>query len=151
MEDQMDRRFIARARIEIQAPLARIWNALVNPGIISEYMFGTQVISDWKIGSKITWQGEWKGKSYFDRGQILQIIEPKLLQFSHYSPLSGLPESPENTHIVTILLKEGENGMVVDLSQYNITSEEEMDHSRKNWEIILGNLKEFLETGKVSL
>jgi len=146
----MDRRYIARASIEIRAPLARIWDALVNAEIIREYMFGTQVISDWKAGSKITWQGEWKGNSYSDRGQILQIIEQKLLQFSHYSPLSGLPESPENTHIVTILLKEGENGMVVDLSQYNSPTEEDRDHSQKNWERVLNNLKELLETGKVT-
>lgn len=144
----MDRRFIARARTEIQAPLDKIWNALINPEIIREYMFGTHVVSEWKIGSKITWSGEWKGKSYSDHGQVLQVIEQKLLQYSHFSPLSGLPESPENSHIVTILLKEGEDGMVVDLSQYNNPTEEDRDHSQENWETILKNLKELLETGR---
>jgi uncharacterized protein YndB with AHSA1/START domain len=49
----MERKLIAGAKIKIDAPLAKVWNALVNPEIIREYMFGTHVISDWKVGSQI--------------------------------------------------------------------------------------------------
>jgi uncharacterized protein YndB with AHSA1/START domain len=147
----MERKLIARATIEIRVPLARVWNALVNPEIIREYMFGTHVISDWKVGSQIIWKGEWKGKAYMDKGVILQMIDHKLLQYSHFSPLSGLPEVPENFHIVTVQLKERRDRAIVDLFQENNESEESRDHSQKNWEMMLENLKNFLETGKESL
>jgi hypothetical protein len=31
---------------------------MTNPEIIKQYMFGTNVISDWKEGSPIVWKGE---------------------------------------------------------------------------------------------
>jgi uncharacterized protein YndB with AHSA1/START domain len=146
----MEKNPIARASIEIHAPLARVWNALVNAEVIREYMFGTHVISDWKPGSQIIWKGEWQGKPYTDKGIILQMTDQKLLQYSHFSPLSGIEDVPENYHIVTIRLKEKNNRVVVDLSQDNNPTEESRDHSQKNWEMMLDNLKKFLETGEES-
>jgi uncharacterized protein YndB with AHSA1/START domain len=147
----MERKLTARATTEIQAPLSRVWNALVNPEIIRKYMFGTHVISDWKVGSQIIWKGEWNGKSYTDKGEILQMTEGKLLQYSHFSPLSGIPETRENFHVVTIQLKDKNNKVEVELSQDNNETEESRDHSQKNWEAMLKNLKEILETGKENL
>jgi uncharacterized protein YndB with AHSA1/START domain len=51
---------IASSSITIDAPVAQVWDALVNPAAIKQYMFGTNVISDWKKGSAIVWKGEWK-------------------------------------------------------------------------------------------
>ena len=58
----MQRGLIAKATITINAPVERVWDALVNPGIIKQYMFGTEVVSDWEEGSPIVWKGEWQGK-----------------------------------------------------------------------------------------
>jgi hypothetical protein len=63
-------------------------------------MFGT----DWKEGSPIVWQGEWQGKAYQDKGTILKIDQERVLQYSHFSPLSGQPDVPESYHTVTIEL-----------------------------------------------
>jgi len=58
---------IARAAVTIDAPAARVWDALTNPDVIKQYMFGTNVVSDWREGSPIVWQGEWQGRKI--RGQ----------------------------------------------------------------------------------
>jgi uncharacterized protein YndB with AHSA1/START domain len=42
---------IARATVRINAPTERVWNALVDPNAIKQYMFGAQVHSDWQEGS----------------------------------------------------------------------------------------------------
>ena len=34
----------------------KVWNALTNPEIIKEYLFGTETITDWKVGSEIVFQ-----------------------------------------------------------------------------------------------
>src|SRR5512142_1008907 len=91
---------IARASIRISAPSDKVWDALVNPQAIHQYMFGTTVVSDWREGSPITWQGEWQGKPYQDKGVILQLIPGKKIRYSHFSPLSGQPDRPENYHTV---------------------------------------------------
>ena len=49
----MDRKLVAKASVTVNAPKARVWDALVNPETIKEYMFGTTVVSDWREGSPI--------------------------------------------------------------------------------------------------
>lgn len=45
----------AEATVTINAASADVWNALVTPEAIRQYMFGTDVHTDWKEGSPITW------------------------------------------------------------------------------------------------
>jgi uncharacterized protein YndB with AHSA1/START domain len=141
----MPKNLVAKASLGIAAPVAKVWDALVNPQVIKQYMFGTTVVSDWLPGSPITWTGEWKGKPYEDKGTIRKIEPRRLLQYSHYSPLSGLPDTPENHHTVTIeLSKEGAQTRV-SLSQDNNASEQAREHSEKNWKMMLEGLKKLLE------
>ena len=100
----MNDTFIAKAQVEINAPIANVWDALVDPATIKQYMFGTNVVSDWHEGAPIVWRGEWEGKPYEDKGKILQLKPEYVLQYSHFSPLSGQPDVPENYHTVTIEL-----------------------------------------------
>ena len=59
---------IARVSTTINAPLANVWQALADADMIEQYMFGTRVVTDWKEGSAIVWQGGWQGKRYEDKG-----------------------------------------------------------------------------------
>ena len=135
----------ALATTNIHAPAPRVWEALTNPAIIKEYMFGTEVASSWKKGDPITWSGTWKGNPYRDKGVILEIAAPRLLKYSHFSPLVGLPDIPENYHIVTIELTPKDSETHVSLSQDGNRSEEARAHSQENWEAMLTALKATLE------
>lgn len=64
----MHNKLIAKVSATINAPIAKVWDALVTPEIIKRYFFGTTVVSDWKEGSSIIWKGEWEGKTYQDKG-----------------------------------------------------------------------------------
>ena len=139
---------IARASITIHAPRAQVWNALVTPSAIKQYMFGTDVRSDWKERGPITWSGEWQGKPYHDKGVILKIERDYALQYSHFSPLSGQPDKPENYHTVTIELSDAGAATRVMLSQDNNPTETARSHSEKNWTLMLSGLKQFVEAPK---
>lgn len=136
---------LAKASITIGAPKRTVWGALVNPKVIRQYMFGTNVISEWKVGSSIVWRGTWQGKSYEDKGVILKLEPGSAIQYSHFSPLSGLPDLPENYHTVTIRLTHTPSGTKISLVQDNNPTEEARDHSEKNWETMLRNLKKAVE------
>ena len=138
-------KYVAKAQTIINADAAKVWNALTNPEMIKKYMFGATVISDWKEGSKIIWKGEWEGKIYEDKGKILQLEDQKTLQYSHYSPLSGLHDNPENYHIVTIDIAKKDNETMITLTQDNNADEKTKDHSEKNWKMMLALLKKLLE------
>jgi uncharacterized protein YndB with AHSA1/START domain len=49
----MDNKLIAKVSATINAPIAKVWDALVTPEMIKRYMFGATVVSDWKEGSSI--------------------------------------------------------------------------------------------------
>jgi uncharacterized protein YndB with AHSA1/START domain len=136
---------IARCSIIVDASPEKVWNALVTPAAVKQYMFGTTVASDWKEGSPITWKGEWQGKSYEDKGVIRQFKPGRALQYTHFSPLAGLPDRPENYHTVTVQLSPEENRTRVSLTQDNNLNEEARSHSEKNWETMLEGLKRFVE------
>ena len=136
---------IAKAETTVNSPLNKVWDALVNRDIIKKYMFGTNVISDWKEGSKIIWKGEWQEKSYEDKGEILQIIPKTKLQYSHFSSISGLADVPENYHTVTFDLTDNNSSTKISLSQDKNATEQAREHSQKNWAMMLEHLKRLLE------
>jgi uncharacterized protein YndB with AHSA1/START domain len=136
---------LAKATITIDAPRSEVWTALVSPEAARVYMFGTELRSDWKKGSPITWEGLWEGKHYKDKGTILDIERGQLLRYSHFSPLSGQPDRPENYHTVTIELADDGDGTEVTLTQDNNASETARVHSEKNWGMMLAMLKQYLE------
>jgi uncharacterized protein YndB with AHSA1/START domain len=141
----MDKGLIAQASVSIHAPNTKVWDALVNPAMISQYMFGTEVVSEWKEGSPIVWKGTWQGKSYEDKEIILKIELGKTLEYSHFSPLSGLPDAPVNYHNLIYKLSEDGDKTLVSLSQDNNATENTREHSQKMWESLLSSLKKLLE------
>lgn len=142
----MDKKLIAKASTTVQAPVAKVWDALVTPATIKKYMFGSDVASDFKKGSPITFKGEWQGRKYEDKGVILDVQPKKKLAYSHFSPLTGKPDKPENYHNVTIELADKGKQTEVTLTQDNNEDEKDRDHSQKNWEMMLSGLKKVLES-----
>lgn len=141
----MNDKYIAKATTTIHAPVSKVWQALVNPEIIKQYLFNTDVITDWKEGSPIIYRGEWQGKPFEDKGKVLQIEPEKLLKSTHWSPLSGVPDTPENYHTVTYTLSGNNNSTEVTIAQDNNATEEEKKHSEENWKVVLDGMKKLLE------
>jgi uncharacterized protein YndB with AHSA1/START domain len=141
----MDRNLVAKAATSIAADKRKVWNALVTPGAIKQYMFGADVQSQWSEGSPITWKGEVKGRSYEDKGVILRIEPGRTLQYSHFSPMLGKPDRPENYHTVTIDLSGSGDATQVSLAQDNNPDESARRESEKNWASMLQGLKEYVE------
>jgi uncharacterized protein YndB with AHSA1/START domain len=136
---------VATAEAEIQAPRSKVWSALTDPDQIEKYMFGSRVETDWKPGSTIVWKGEYEGKKYEDKGEILEVETERRLKMTHFSPLSGEEDAPENYHTLVYELEDDDGKTHVSLSQDNNASEEAAEHSRANWEKMLSGLKKVVE------
>ena len=108
-------------------------------------MFGSRVETDWEPGSRITWKGEYEGKKYEDKGKILEVVPDRRLKVTHFSPLSGEEDVPENYHTLVYELTENDGKTHVSVSQDNNPTEEAAEHSRANWEKMLFALKEVVE------
>ena len=139
--------YVATAETEIVASPAQVWAALTDPTLIKKYMFGSLVDTDWQQGSPIVWKGEYEGKSYEDKGEILEIEWERRLKVSHFSPLSGQEDVPDNYHTLLYELTPDGNKTHISLSQDKNASEEEADRAKGNWEMMLGGLKKVVEGG----
>jgi uncharacterized protein YndB with AHSA1/START domain len=138
---------VATAETEIDASRSRVWAALTEPEQIKKYMFGSEVETDWQPGSPIVWKGEYEGKQYEDKGEIVEIEPERRLKVTHFSPLSGQKDAAENYHTLLYELEEHDGKTRVSLSQDNNPSEEAAEHSRANWEQMLSGLKQVVESG----
>lgn len=141
----MNKKYTATASTTINVPASRVWEALTKPELIKQYLFGTDVVSDWTVGSPILYKGEWEGKAFEDKGEILEMEPEERLVSTHWSPLSGVPDRPENYHTVTYELSEKDDGTEITISQDNNSSEEEKAHSERNWRTVLDGMKKLLE------
>jgi uncharacterized protein YndB with AHSA1/START domain len=120
--------FDASTSIEIDAPPERVWQTLVEPEQVARYMHGTAVDTDWSVGSPIRWRGEWQGRSYEDKGEVLAFDAPRRLAVTHWSPLAGDPDEPANYHHVSYELQPlGGNRTVLTLTHGNSPTQEAAD------------------------
>ncbi len=131
--------------ITINAPKSKVWMALIDPEQVKKYFFGTVLKSDWKVGSAITFSGEWEGKPYLDKGIILQIEKEKLLKYNYWSSFSGIEDKPENYAVIIYSLEQKAGQTTIYISQDSIKTKEALDHSEQNWQLIMKSLKELLE------
>jgi uncharacterized protein YndB with AHSA1/START domain len=137
--------FTATAKVTIRTTADKVWDALTNPKLIKQYLFGTEAKSDWKVGSPITYTGVWEGKRYEDKGTILELVPRKLLKSTYWSSFTGKPDTPENYQTVTYELSEAGGQTTLTVTQENNPSAESADHSGDNWGKVLGAMKDLLE------
>jgi uncharacterized protein YndB with AHSA1/START domain len=131
--------------VTIDAPAERVWEAITTPSQIAEWFLGVETESDWQQGSRLVHRGSYRGKPYEDRGEILQIEPPTLLVHTHWSDVSGVPDSPEHYQRVTWSLAEHDGVTDLTVSEENLPSEEAKTVSDQSWAMVLGNLKHLLE------
>ena len=136
----------AKVSTSIHASTAEVWHALTTPAELKSFFFGADVDSDFKVGSPVTMKGEFKGKPYEDKGEVLTADPNRRLAFSHYSPLTGAPDAPENYHVVTFDLTPKGRDTQVTLTQSNLTGgvkpadREHRAEYEKNWQGVLDGL-----------
>jgi uncharacterized protein YndB with AHSA1/START domain len=141
----MTGKYVATSTITIEAPPSRVWSVLTDPGAIKEFMFGSDVVTDWTVGSPIVWRGIWEGKEYEDRGSVLEFDPGRRLTVTHFSPLSGQEDVPENYHTLTWTLEDRSGATGLALSQDNNPSPEAAEHSKGMWDSLVQGVKAIAE------
>lgn len=128
----------------IKAPIDKVWEALTNPEIVKQYFFGSNQETDWNVGSKILWTGEYEGTTYVDKGVVLEFLPNEKLSYSYLSSWSGLDDKPENYLWVSYEVKDIDGGTELTITQSNY-DEEKAKHSAENWEVVIDGLKKLIE------
>jgi len=143
----MTENHVATSVTMIDAGPERVWDVITDPAAVKEFMFGATLQTDWRVGSPITWQGEWEGKPFQDKGRILEVEPGRKLVYTHFSPLSGQEDTPENYHTLEWTLEDQGGATKLSLSQDNNPSEEAAAHSKGMWDKLVADVKVLAERG----
>ena len=142
---------MGHASVTINAPRAKVWDALVNPDTIMQYMPVTSVVSEWEEGSPIVWTGEFQGKRFEVKGIILRFEAERLLEYEHSLPIfrsSEVVHSREHRS-VTIELTDSEAQTHVAVTERGNKNKREFEHSEGSWRMALNAMKALLEGARV--
>ena len=129
----------------IDAPIEGVWKAITTPSEIKQWFFGVETESDWRVGGDLVHRGEYGGKPYIDKGAILEFEPPRRMVHTHWSDVSGKPDTADNYQHVAWDLAERDGGTELTITERNLPSEEAADTSEKAWKTALESLKEVLE------
>jgi uncharacterized protein YndB with AHSA1/START domain len=123
----------------------QVWNWLTDPTIVREYFFGTELVSDWQVGSQIQFKWSWEWKPYVDGWIILSIESPNHLSYNYHSSWSPLPDTPENRQTITYNLREIGDTTELIITQTNCSDPSQVEHSEKNWDMVLEGMRKIIE------
>ena len=132
--------------VNINASPARVWDVMTNPEIIKEYLFGTETVTDWKVGSEIVFQGEFNGTSYRDKGVILENKPEELFSYTYWSGFSGTEDIPDNYSTITYkVIPKGENLTQLQWIQKGYATEVGYLHSKDGMQAFMEQIKAIAE------
>lgn len=136
---------VATADVHIAATPERVWAALTDPGQIALWMDGARVATTWQVGNPITWTGSYDGHAYVDRGEVLVADAPRVLSMTHFSPLMGTEDSPENYHTLVYTLTARDASTHLSLTQDGCLDAAQAENFSANWQQMLECLKIHVE------
>jgi uncharacterized protein YndB with AHSA1/START domain len=139
--------FVAESSATIEAPPGRVWEVITDPAATKEFMFGAELATDWSVGGPITWRGSWEGNEYEDKGVILDVQPGSRLVYTHFSPLGGQEDKPENYHTLTWTLQDQGSRTLLTLAQDNNPTAEAAEHSQGMWDRLVADVKRLSERG----
>ena len=138
---------VAESAVTIEAPPSRVWDVITDPVATREFMFGAQLATDWSVGGPITWRGTWEGKEYEDKGVVREVEPGQRLVYTHFSPLGGQEDKPENYHTLTWTLQDQGGRTLLTLAQDNNPTAEAAEHSQGMWDRLVADVKRLSERG----
>lgn len=130
----------------------KVWDMLINPNMTQQYMFGCEVLSDWKIGSPVIWKGKTENgeEVVYVTGTVLEYEEGKRVSSTTFDPHSGMADIPDNYVKLTYELNEVENGTSLSIIQGDFSKAEEgqkrYEESKSGWvEIVIPAMRKLLD------
>lgn len=138
-----------RTSIEIDAHPEKVWEALINPEKTRQYMFGCEVISNWKPGDPVIWRGASDGVDYVV-GSLKTFIPNKKLAFTVFDPNAGYEDKEENYLLSTYTLEAKNGSTLLSVSQGDFSKVEDgakrHADSAGGWNMTLDALKKLTES-----
>ncbi len=129
----------------IETAADKLWEALTSSEFSRRYWFGTDLVSDWKVGSPFSLVMD--GKTT-DVGEVLEAEKPRLLSYSFHHVLSEAARKEKPSKVTFVLESHGKLVKLTLTHEDFLPDSVVLDGISKGWPAILSSLKSMLETGQ---
>ena len=138
---------IVSKTVHINAPNSVVWEALTNPTLMKKWMSETEIdiLTNWKVGSPILVRGILHRVKFENKGIVLQFEPEKILQYTHLSSLSRLPDQPENYTVLEFNLTPMDHQTKLTFTASNFPTEAIYKHFRFYWNVTLDIIRRMIE------
>jgi len=135
------------SRIMIHAPAKNVWDALTKPERVKKWQYGSDLLTDWQVGSDIRFQSEWEGNIYAQWGKVLEVVPYKLIRYTLFAPRPGKEDKAENYFVMSyVLTEEGSNTLLTIEQNDNQPESGVQESDDEDGQAVLAALKSIVES-----
>jgi len=131
--------------IIIKAPVQKVWDIITKPESVKQWQFGSDLVTDWKIGSDIKFSTEWEGVTYLQWGKVLDVKQNEIVKYSLFAPRPNLEDKPENYFIMSYVLTSINGQTKLEIIQEDNRPGAVQEEPQGEENPILKSLKDFAE------
>jgi uncharacterized protein YndB with AHSA1/START domain len=133
--------------VHINAPTSTVWQALTTPELMQKWMSENElhIVTDWQIGHPMIIRSKLHGARFENKGTVLQFEPEQVLEYSHLSSASRLPDLPESYSTLEFRLTPAQGGTSLAFTTRNFPTETIYKHMAFYWNVTLEILKKKLE------
>jgi uncharacterized protein YndB with AHSA1/START domain len=128
----------------IETTPEKLWEALTSSEFSKRYWFGTELKTDWKVGSPFALV---MNGTTTDVGEILEVDRPRRLSYTFHHVLSEAARKERPTKVVFVLEPHGKLVKLTLTHEGFAEGSKHLDGISKGWPAILSSLKSLLESG----
>jgi len=143
----MSPELVVRESITIDAPPEKVWEVLTEPRWTKQYMYGCEIVSDWKPGGSFAWRGG-DGITYV-KGTLRASEPGARLEFTTFDlNAKDLQDIPSNYTTVTMVLSRTGKSTELGVAQGDfaaVANGEKRYSEAQGWGAILKQIKQLAE------
>lgn len=103
--------------IIINASKQKVWDAVTKPELVKLWQYGSDLQTNWQIGSTIRFTTAWGDKIFEQWGKVLDVEPLVFLKYSLFAPRPDLEDKPENYFVISYILTEIDDKIKLDILQ----------------------------------
>jgi uncharacterized protein YndB with AHSA1/START domain len=129
----------------IETTREKLWEALTSSEFSRRYWFGTELKSDWKVGSALALV---MNGTVTDTGQILEAEPPHRLSYTFKHELDDEMRNEKPSKVLFVIEQHGKLVKLTLTHEGFAETSKLLDGISKGWPAILSSLKSLLEKGQ---
>lgn len=137
------------SKLKIRATSEKVWGALTNPALVKLWQYGSELSTDWRVGSEIRFRSEWEGKTFEQWGTVLEVSPNKKLRYNLFAPRPDLKDTPENYFEMEYKLTENGSDVLLEIIQRDNRPGASQEEPQGEENPVLKMLKDIIELKKI--